>query len=764
MNAVKQRPFAFSCILFLISSFLFVPLGVSVKYGIIALLLVCLILAFVFKLEKRFTPIFIIVPLLMSAVISVICYDIHYKSIEFYKDKTYNADFVITDEYKITDSFCSYTARLNSLNGEKVNFSAIIVTEKPLERPMYSSYSAKTTFRQRESTDTLLGAKYNIRSDGFLLTTDPLSELNLISRTEKIFPGYYFYKANAFLDEVLKEYLSEKAYSLTSALLLGNKMRLDSSVKYKFRLLGMSHMLAVSGLHLSILIGSLEKLLSKLRIKRNVYCIILIITTAFYAGLTGSSSSVKRAAVMLILYYLSFFTRQFHDSLTSLCFAAAFICFFDPPAILDIGLWLSFFSTYGIITYSFTVTRKNLSDDPPDPFVARTLKKLYHALLLGVFPVFFSLPIVWISYGEISPISPFTNLLFSPLLTYIMYLCPILPLLLPISYLPTLLGSIISFLSELMLKLIDFLSNYSTLVAINYRFTVYFVLFFIGSVLILSLIKQKRLLYYAVIFALCVSAFSVCVNKYNASLTGRTEAVYTGTFEGESILILRDNSAFLADISGGSYSIASKNAEILQKNHITKLDSYLLTQYNSTFIDTFSDILSVYKTKNLYLPKPNGADEEYLSEIICKTAQNAKTDVIFYDTHSTEHDDNINFLGVKISVKNVFDKGVNSPSAICLSISNDKDLLSYVGLGSCHSSFGKSYTTELFNKFDNVIFGTYGPVSASPGLLSVYYRDNVKINFPTEEIKTMYTGIIPSIDNISIIGRSYIFRFDKTAT
>ena len=137
---------------------------------------------------------------------------------------------------------------------------------------------------------------------------------------------------------------------LPSALLLGDRTALSPTLRRDFSRAGVSHLLAVSGLHLTLLFGMLALLLRFLRLPRRVRAVLLTLAAAGYLALLGFPPSATRAAVMLGFVYLSWLCAASADPLTSLGLAGALILGISPCAVVDAGFWMSFSATLGLLT------------------------------------------------------------------------------------------------------------------------------------------------------------------------------------------------------------------------------------------------------------------------------------------------------------------------------------------------------------------------------------------------------------------------------
>lgn len=131
------------------------------------------------------------------------------------------------------------------------------------------------------------------------------------------------------------------------ALLLGDKQQLDAIDMLNLRKVGLSHVVAVSGMHLMFLVGLIYRLFSRrLGVPLSIAAILLFIPMA------GSSPSVLRAGIMTLLAGLAYLCGREADSLTSLGAALLALLLWNPYAIFSLSLQLSFLSTFGILCFS----------------------------------------------------------------------------------------------------------------------------------------------------------------------------------------------------------------------------------------------------------------------------------------------------------------------------------------------------------------------------------------------------------------------------
>lgn len=149
--------------------------------------------------------------------------------------------------------------------------------------------------------------------------------------------------------EVLfRKLLGEKNGATASAMVLGRKKGMDSEVKALYQGAGISHLLAISGLHLSLIGAGLFGLLKKVRLPVALSAGISTWILIVYAQLTGMGISTRRALVMFLLFLAARLLKRTPDLPTSLAVAALLLLVPKPQRILDAGFQLSFSAVLGI--------------------------------------------------------------------------------------------------------------------------------------------------------------------------------------------------------------------------------------------------------------------------------------------------------------------------------------------------------------------------------------------------------------------------------
>lgn len=171
-------------------------------------------------------------------------------------------------------------------------------------------------------------------------------------------PYYHAIRLRQCVRELLREVLSDDAFALCSALLIGDKNAIPYNIRQMFVKAGVSHLIVVSGMHFSILASGFFMLVRKFYRYRVIAATSAVVFIFLYMSVTGYSASVVRSGVMLLVYSLGIIISRESYPYNSLGLAALIVTLFNPYSVGDIGLILSFSSTFAILALSPALKRK----------------------------------------------------------------------------------------------------------------------------------------------------------------------------------------------------------------------------------------------------------------------------------------------------------------------------------------------------------------------------------------------------------------------
>ena len=218
--------------------------------------------------------------------------------------------------------------------------------------------------------------------------------------------------------EILDRSLTEHDAGIMKAMLLGNKSDMQEEVKDLYQGSGISHLLAVSGLHVSLIgIGLFDLLKKRLRTGTVFAASVSAVTVLLYALFTGASASSLRAGIMFLLSMTAKMNGRKTDLLTSLCAAGAALLLWRPYLITQSGFLLSFTAIGGIILSSWILKNKAKREKERQTQVTALAEKACNALITCICVTLASLPVVACSYFKVPLYSIFLNMAVIPMMS-----------------------------------------------------------------------------------------------------------------------------------------------------------------------------------------------------------------------------------------------------------------------------------------------------------------------------------------------------------
>ncbi|MCX7821627.1 MAG: ComEC/Rec2 family competence protein [Brevinematales bacterium] len=359
---------------------LFVFLLFSHKLIFSLIVISFLIFLLIIKHEKAFIFLFIFSALVVFANYKK---NINYNYIN-YNEKFINALFLISDfsekrgDKYIVSAFpfeIVYEREINLYRGQIVNIAGNIIKNK------------------------IYAKEIEIKKEGILLLKF-FSEIrnNLLAHIEKI--------------------ENENFRSLVKSFIFGDRYALDYETKENFRLTGLMHLLALSGLHIAIIAGFVNIVLSFFFRKTTVFWLTSVFVV-LYIFLSGLSPSVLRAGFMFVVlnyYYLKGLNPEIFDVMMFTAFISVVVF---PEFLFNIGFWLSYAAFGGIFFFSTFF----------DFFFQKVPSFLQKSFSITLSANLATLPLMLYYFGSVSLISFLSNLIVIPLFSIFLiflfcnYLC-----------------------------------------------------------------------------------------------------------------------------------------------------------------------------------------------------------------------------------------------------------------------------------------------------------------------------------------------------
>ena len=188
-------------------------------------------------------------------------------------------------------------------------------------------------------------------ADGIVLSAEYLSGMLRLGQSESFRARTA--RLQAALSRALRKGMAENTGGVLAAMVVGDRSHLTSTLRSAYRGAGLSHVLVVSGLHVTIFCGLLDALPHKERERSRAYrrarSLLRAGTALLLVGITGATPSVLRAAVAVWVSSLGVWVGGPADTLTSLGVAGVLMCLGNGYAVYDVGFELSFVAVMGTL-------------------------------------------------------------------------------------------------------------------------------------------------------------------------------------------------------------------------------------------------------------------------------------------------------------------------------------------------------------------------------------------------------------------------------
>lgn len=460
-------------------------------------------------------------------------------------------------------------------------------------------------------------------------------------------PRDFAYKAKSLLAERLSGRTSRETEGFLKALLLGDKSEMYAAEKDGLRAAGLSHIVAISGLHLGIIVGAVMAFFGILRIRRRWFsvCVYLLLIW-FFVLFTGASPSVLRAALMMTVFFFADFLRRDRDTVTALSFAAFFLCLVNPGILFDLGFQFSCMSTLSIVLFTGKIETwlRFL------PRFIRTGLSVSVAAFIGF------APLGAMYFGALSTVSILANLL----------VCPLMAPLLVLGFLGGFSASL-PIVSDAIFWILDILCRYILGVS-GFLGTLPFaektvqspgaLLLAAYGVMVVSLYflseKRRRQSAVCILISLSLSACQFASDLYKSL---GAEITFLSVGNGDCALITQGKTAVLLDSGGSPYTdVAAKTVlPYLKREGIPDIDAAFLTHYHTDHGAGYITLLKAGIIKTLYLPYHTDTE---LKPALLRTAQETGTDVRFIGDGDTVFSDTVSVSAFDSDTGNAENNGL----------------------------------------------------------------------------------------------------------
>lgn len=415
--------------------------------------------------------------------------------------------------------------------------------------------------------------------------------------------GSFIHNIQKYIKDTINGTLTDEEGNLLLAILLGDKDKLSEDIQESFKTSNLSHMLAVSGAHVSYIILGLTYVLQNSIIGKKNEKIVCIIFLLFFMAITNFTPSVTRACIMAVLTLFSGIIYRKSDVYTNISVAALITLIFNPYNLLDLGFQLSYGGTIGIIIFIKRIQEKKSN--------SKVINYIKQMALVSIYANIIIIPIMMYHFNTVSFTFIISNIMASPILGIIV-ITGFLFIIASITVKPLtrLIAIFIKPILSILIKISQICSKLpfsNILVVTPYMFNVisYYAI-------ILYCIKSKKNNKCKII--ICLLIVLILINFIIYIFPQKLRIFFIDVGQGDSTLIITpDKKTVLIDGGGSdSFDVGEKVLlPYLLDRRILKIDYVLISHFDTDHCGGILTIMEKVKVKNIIISEQAEHSENY---------------------------------------------------------------------------------------------------------------------------------------------------------
>lgn len=415
--------------------------------------------------------------------------------------------------------------------------------------------------------------------------------------------GSFIHNIQKYIKDTINGTLTDEEGNLLLAILLGDKDKLSEDIQESFKTSNLSHMLAVSGAHVSYIILGLTYVLQNSIIGKKNEKIVCIIFLLVFMAITNFTPSVTRACIMAVLTLFSGIIYRKSDVYTNISVAALITLIFNPYSLLDLGFQLSYGGTIGIIIFIKRIQEKKSN--------SKVINYIKQMALVSIYANIIIIPIMMYHFNTVSFTFIISNIMASPILGIIV-ITGFLFIIASITVKPLtrLIAIFIKPILSILIKISQICSKLpfsNILVVTPYMFNVisYYAI-------ILYCIKSKKNNKCKII--ICLLIVLILINFIIYIFPQKLRIFFIDVGQGDSTLIITpDKKTVLIDGGGSdSFDVGEKVLlPYLLDRRILKIDYVLISHFDTDHCGGILTIMEKVKVKNIIISEQAEHSENY---------------------------------------------------------------------------------------------------------------------------------------------------------
>ena len=570
-------------------------------------------------------------------LIFIIAGFIHIKFLKYDYEKIYisleNVNIVgtIVSSKKEKQYINEYKIETEKINNIKLKKKFILLT-KNKEIEYGNKIKLEGTYIKPSKSRNYRGFDYSnyLKTENIYGTIEQNGKIELIKEKNINYLFINLYKVKNKIIKNINNKFPEETRGVFLGILLGDKSSIEEDVRQNFADSSLSHILAVSGTHISYVVICISVLFKKLKLNKNIRKVLTSLVLFMYLYLVDFSVSATRAVIMstIVIMQMLFYRKQ--DTITTIAFSSIIILINNPYSILNIGFLLSYGGTIGIILF---VNR--ISIESKEDFFQRFKSYLKDICIVTISAQTIIMPIIIYYFNTISFTFIISNIIASLIIGPIIMIglviiaisffkIPIISLIIRFyNILIVILVRTADIISKIPMSKI-YLKTPTTLEIIFYYSVVFLIALliyikksnrkFIKKTIQIDIYNLKNFFINnrnkVLIFISIVSLISITSIKIPKEL----KINFIDVGQGDSCLITTPQNKKVIVDSGGSESYdVGKNVLLpyLLDKRITKIDYIMISHFDTDHCKGFEYVLENIKVKNVIISKQSETSENF---------------------------------------------------------------------------------------------------------------------------------------------------------
>ena len=293
----------------------------------------------------------------------------------------------------------SYTVKLSSIDSNEQNFKIRLSSMYSLNLDVGDKIAAKVKLDSELPNSYLLSKRIYRKAE----------LVKLYSHIKQSDINAKIYEAREKISDFFLNELNAREASLLLGLTTGDTGYIDDELYDNVRRSGASHIVVVSGLHLSIIAGGFMSLAKHIKMPLKTAGFLGLLLLALIVAVTGFTVSAMRAALTFVILFFGYFLGRKPDALNSLFTAITILCIENPFVAGSVSFQLSSAATFGIIVLS-PVAIWHTTSKMDDGIAERAVKGILSVLFTSLSATILTLPFTIWHFGVFSLVAIITNI------------------------------------------------------------------------------------------------------------------------------------------------------------------------------------------------------------------------------------------------------------------------------------------------------------------------------------------------------------------